>query len=91
MSVFFLGTHKPHWLTLSDVPMFLSHNVLKGFKALPRAKGPWSLDSGGFTELNTHGRWTVPPREYAEAVRRPQVAERTQDSRIVESGVLQDS
>tara|TARA_R110000868_G_scaffold3086_8_gene20629 strand:- start:3462 stop:4091 length:630 start_codon:yes stop_codon:yes gene_type:complete len=30
----------------------------------------WALDSGGFTELNLHGKWQLPPQEYVQAVRR---------------------
>jgi hypothetical protein len=31
---------------------------------------PWALDSGGFTELQKFGRWTVSPARYAALVRR---------------------
>jgi len=30
----------------------------------------WALDSGGFTELHRHGRWTLSARQYADEVRR---------------------
>lgn len=30
----------------------------------------WAMDSGGYTELHRHGRWTIGPREYADFVRR---------------------
>ncbi|WP_194117740.1 DUF7221 family queuine tRNA-ribosyltransferase-like protein [Streptomyces hoynatensis] len=71
MSVlFYLGTHHPAWLATAGVPLFVSHRRLKGRKGLPRAASRWALDSGGFTELSMHGAWTVPPREYAAAVRR---------------------
>jgi len=26
---------------------------------LPRAREPWALDSGGFSELSLHGEWTI--------------------------------
>jgi hypothetical protein len=29
----------------------------------------WALDSGGFTELSMHGRWTLSPRDYVAEVR----------------------
>ena len=29
-----------------------------------------ALDSGGFTEISKHGRWTITPAEYIAAVRR---------------------
>lgn len=67
---FYLGVHKRRWLERSDVPMFVSRSALKGMAAdFPRAKGPWALDSGGFTEIATHGRWTITEEEYAREVR----------------------
>ncbi|GAA1531165.1 DUF7221 family queuine tRNA-ribosyltransferase-like protein [Kribbella lupini] len=69
---FYLGTHQPGWLRTSGVPLFVSDRRLRGYKTLPRAKAPWALDSGGFTELSTHGSWSAgpTPRQYAERVRR---------------------
>lgn len=67
---FYLGTHHPHWLARLDVPLFVSHRRLTGRRTLPAARGPWALDSGGFTELSLHGRWTTTPEHYAAAVRR---------------------
>ena len=43
---------------------------LHGYKILPKAKSPWGLDSGAFSELLNHGRWTVPALLYADSVRR---------------------
>jgi hypothetical protein len=37
---------------------------------MPRARGAWALDSGGFTELSLHGRWVTSAAEYADAVTR---------------------
>jgi hypothetical protein len=67
---FYLGTHHPHWLGLTDVPIFLSYRRLAGLRRLPRARGRWALDSGGFSELSLHGKWTVSAARYAEDVRR---------------------
>jgi hypothetical protein len=67
---FFLGTHHPHWLGLLDVPLFVSRRALTGRRTMPRARGPWALDSGGFTELSMHGAWELTPRAYVEEVRR---------------------
>lgn len=39
-------------------------------KDLPRARGSWALDSGGFTELGLHGHWTVTVEQYIAEVRR---------------------
>jgi hypothetical protein len=36
----------------------------------PRPAGPYAVDSGGFTELQRHGRWTRTPRQYVEDLRR---------------------
>jgi hypothetical protein len=68
---FFLGTHRPHHLGLTDVPLFVSHRTLGRLKRkLPVALGPWALDSGGFSELSLHGHWKTTPAEYVEAVER---------------------
>lgn len=67
---FFLGTHHPHWLERTDLPLFVSHRWLRDRRRFPRARGRWALDSGGFTELSLHGRWERSPLEYVEAVYR---------------------
>jgi hypothetical protein len=67
---FFLGTHQPSWLPRVDVPLFVSDRRLRSYKTLPRAVAPWAEDSGGFTELQKYGEWTVTAREYAARVRR---------------------
>ncbi|NUP12913.1 MAG: hypothetical protein HOW73_43290 [Polyangiaceae bacterium] len=68
--IFYLGAHHAHWLGLLDVPLFVSRRTLSGRHTFPRAMGSWALDSGGFTELSMHGRWTIGAREYASEVRR---------------------
>lgn len=70
MSTFYLGTHQSQWLGRTDVPLFVSHRRLAVRKRLPRASGPWALDSGGFTELSLFGGWQTPAHVYASAVRR---------------------
>jgi hypothetical protein len=67
---FYLGTHKPDWLAKTDVPLMLSRRWLAPRKTLPVALGPWALDSGGFTELNLHGEWTVSAVAYAREAER---------------------
>lgn len=67
---FYLGTHHPGWLRLADVPLFVSDSRLRGYVTLPEAVAPWALDSGGFTEIQKNGRWTVTPEEYVARVRR---------------------
>ena len=68
--IFYLGTHRPVWLTRTDVPLLLSRRSLAAYRTLPRALGRWALDSGAFTELKDHGEWTVSPADYAADVRR---------------------
>lgn len=67
---FYLGTHMPNWLEQVDVPLFISRRRLEGRKTLPIPKGQWALDSGGFTELSTYGRWLISTDEYIAQVRR---------------------
>lgn len=67
---FYLGTHMPNWLRTWTVPLFVARQRLAPYKRLPRASGPWALDSGGFMEITKRGRWTVPMRDYAAQVRR---------------------
>ncbi len=73
--LFLLGTHQPGWLArptiaLGQVPLFVSDRRLRVYKTLPRAATPWACDSGGFTELQKYGRWTVAPPEYVARLRR---------------------
>jgi len=68
--VFLLGTHQPGWLRKAHVPLFVSDRRLRVYKTLPAAAAPWAADSGGFTELQKYGRWTVPPAEYVARLRR---------------------
>lgn len=68
---FYLGTHRPSWLERTDVPLFVSR-VTMPLRKLPRALGPWALDSGAFSEIALHGRWTVEPERYAADVQRYQ-------------------
>lgn len=67
---FYLGTHIPSWLNHAGVPLFVSDTRLRTYKRLPQALTDWAADSGGFSELQRHGTWTIPPREYATRVRR---------------------
>ena len=67
---FYLGSHMLTFLKKTDVHLFISRRRLASQKTHPRARGRWSLDSGGFTELSMYGRWTVEPEAYADEVRR---------------------
>lgn len=64
---FYVGAHQPHWLARTTMPLMVSHLRLRGIKKLPSAICCWLLDSGGFSVLLKHGKWTIPPREYAAA------------------------
>ncbi len=69
---FFLGVHHPKWLgdsRLVGVPLFVSRNRLEGRKTLPDAVTVFALDSGGFTELQRNGKWTMSVDEYVAFVR----------------------
>lgn len=67
---FYLGTHMPNWMEQVDVPLFVSRRRLYERKTLPRPLGPWALDSGAFSELSEHGRYTFAEHDYVADVRR---------------------
>lgn len=68
--LFYLGSHQPHWLWKVPFPLFVSRRALqrRAVAGLRNATCRWALDSGGFTELSMHGRWTLSPTAYAELV-----------------------
>lgn len=37
---------------------------------MPRARCPWALDSGGFSEISLFGQWTISTSDYAREIRR---------------------
>lgn len=53
-----------------DVPMFVSNRRMRKIKKVKPSMGPWVLDSGGFSELAIHGKWTFTREEYAEEIKR---------------------
>ncbi|NUU20950.1 MAG: hypothetical protein HOV68_05450 [Streptomycetaceae bacterium] len=67
---FWLGVHQPNFLTLVAHPLFVSHRRLRDRKTLPRALGPWALDSGAYSEVDLHGTWHTTPAQYAAALTR---------------------
>ncbi|MET9874457.1 hypothetical protein ABZZ36_07490 [Actinacidiphila glaucinigra] len=67
---FYLTTHKRHWVRLTSVPLFLKSEHFTIARTLPEALGPYAVDSGGFSELQRHGRWTRTPRQYVADLRR---------------------
>lgn len=67
MVTWYLGIPKPGWLAraeVADVPVFVSRTTLEPRRRLPVAVGRYALDSGGFTELQRHGQWTITPAVY---------------------------
>lgn len=67
---FYLTTHKKHWLRETAEPLFLKSEHLVGAVKPLRAIGRYAVDSGGFSELQRHGRWTRSPRQYVDDLRR---------------------
>jgi hypothetical protein len=73
---FYLGTHIKSWLWREDItelgldPLFVSWVRMRRQKTpfKKRARQAWALDSGGFSEIAKHGRWTSTPAQYVEAV-----------------------
>jgi hypothetical protein len=55
---------------LTEIPVFISRRVLAGRRRLPRAVGRYAIDSGGFTELQTYGRWSITAAQYVAFLRR---------------------
>lgn len=56
-----------------DVPVFVNRNAIfgsEGPKKLPRARGRFAIDSGGYQELSLHGRWTITPHQYVKEMKR---------------------
>lgn len=69
---FYLGVPEAVWLERMEVPCFASNIKLAKRKKLFKARTPWALDSGGFSELAMHGRWVTTPGEYVASIRRYQ-------------------
>jgi len=71
---FFLGAHRPHWIHPGKSrpmrpagPLFVSYRRLRERRTpYPKADTDFAVDSGGYSELSIHGRWTIPAKEYAE-------------------------
>tara|TARA_Y100001956_G_scaffold74965_1_gene82498 strand:+ start:96 stop:842 length:747 start_codon:yes stop_codon:yes gene_type:complete len=63
---FFLGTHVTNHLEKTDVPLFISRRVIGQRKSIVNTLGEWALDSGGFTELNLFGKWTISEIDYVK-------------------------
>jgi hypothetical protein len=68
MLQFFIGLDHPAsaWPFLRSM---ISINTIRDRKGPFRAND-WMMDSGGFTELSTHGRWRTSPQQYADEINR---------------------
>ena len=69
MEKFYLGSTDPSWIGRSPAPLMV--NVNRPLSKWPRraALNGWFCDSGAFTHINKHGRWTRTPAEHVELVR----------------------
>lgn len=79
---FYLGTHRPEFLSREDdffigkpyfdgVSLFVSAIRLRDRESpWPRSVTGYAIDSGGFSEIAAHGKWTVSPREYVKEINR---------------------
>lgn len=67
---FYLGVHRPSFMAKTSVPLFVSRRQLEHMVCLPRARGPWCLDSAAFTELSLYGGWRTPTWTYVRQARR---------------------
>lgn len=73
---FYLGTHIKSWLWREDTrdlgldPLFVSWVRMRRRKTPFKQKAlvGWALDSGGFSEIGKHGKWTMTEQQYVEAV-----------------------
>jgi hypothetical protein len=63
---FYLGAPHANWLNRMRVPLFMSYNTLRRRGASLSPQVAFAIDSGGYTELQRHERWTTSPQEYAE-------------------------
>lgn len=65
MFTFYLGAPNSAWLwTHPGIPLFVSRRQMPKVR-FKRAVTDWALDSGGFTELQKFGKWTIDVFDYA--------------------------
>jgi hypothetical protein len=66
----YVGAPEPAWLSRAGFPLFVSrHRLIRQNKVKP-ARCRWAMDSGGFSEISKHGRWTIEIRQFVDEVRR---------------------
>jgi len=65
MVEFYLGSHVVNHIDKVNFPLFLSFRQLrKRLKKPFTHQTPICVDSGGFSELNINGKWTITPKQY---------------------------
>lgn len=65
----YVGAPEPSWLGRFSFPMCVSRARLTRLKKkLPKALGPWFLDSSGYNHVRANGGWTFSAEEYVEQV-----------------------
>ncbi len=72
---YWLGVHQLNWQWSDEISgpvMLTAHRLAARRSPWPRAKHPVFVDSGAFTALTNHGRWTMEPSEYVDLVLRLQ-------------------
>ena len=70
LNEFYIGTWQLKHIERTNHPLMVSYRWLKNRKKKIEQKAPLALDSGGFTELEKYGEWTVTPQEYVAGIRR---------------------
>lgn len=72
--LFYVGSHMPRWMEDSPVPLFVSARTLNKYRRdgdpFPKGRCVVSIDSGGFTELQQYGRWTMDEDTYGGMIYR---------------------
>ena len=73
--IFYLTTGEYTWLARAGVPLFVNYRRMwrqeeERKSEFRPALARWALDSGGFTELSTNGKWTIHSVRYANSIRR---------------------
>lgn len=66
---FYLGLHQPADAEKIRYPVFISVNRLINRKK-PLDHENWVMDSGGFTMISKHGKYTITENEYIDCIKR---------------------
>ena len=70
---FYLGTHQPAWIGQVNIPWFVSVMRLLDRKGRIYPLGlpvTWCMDSGGFSQILAHGKYTVSEAQYLDVIER---------------------